>query len=76
MDIETLLKAWRKAPNEALRALILAHDDEHPLEALRDLESLRTGELAALLKTWSTRAKDPAAHPGAADAPSQREVVV
>lgn len=38
MDIETLLKAWREAPNEARRALILAHDDEHPLDALRVAE--------------------------------------
>jgi hypothetical protein len=38
MDVESLLKAWRKAPSE----VILAHDDLNPLEALRDLESLKT----------------------------------
>lgn len=59
MDMERLLTAWRKAPSEALRELILAHDDQNPLEALRDLESLTTSELTLRLKAWSTKPKDP-----------------
>jgi uncharacterized protein (TIGR02996 family) len=55
-----LLKAWQKQPNEALRALILAHDEREPLEALRHLEQQKTAVVIERLDAFKgAKAKDP-----------------
>jgi uncharacterized protein (TIGR02996 family) len=59
VKIGDLIKTWQKQPSEALRALILALDDREPLEALRDLEALKTAQVAERLATFRTRARDP-----------------
>lgn len=55
-----LLKAWQKHPNEALRALILAHDERTPLADLQNLERLKTPVVIERLNALKgAKARDP-----------------
>lgn len=61
MKIEEVIKQWKKSHSEALRALILALDEQKPLAELQGLETLRIAQVVERLEPWakSSRADDP-----------------
>ena len=59
MKPDELLKHWKKSPSEALRTLILAHDDAAPL--LQGLAQLKIAQATEALEKFNAagKAKDP-----------------